>query len=276
MCFMQQARFTLLPACCFQVWDQIPLEVLTHHNQTLRLLFHALTCDKPWECHVDPTTNEDHRQHVGYIPFHHVCQHGRICKSNTEHHVAGQTGDNTSTKVRCLKYKTEWELTVLPRYLPGSISFYCQSSNILQDEQLLWQQLLLKASFVFCCICPIPVCASLWGCLPKKVAVNNSANLLLMSLEPITSYAFRDGPAGAGAEKRQQDSHFWPYWEACLTRPRCWSDPTHCYLPSPLPSSLSSFPTSTLTFTELFAKVVLLATSAEKDIFSLPPVFTTP
>lgn len=45
--------------------------------------------------------------------------------------------------------------------------------------------------------------------------------------------------------------------------------------PPPLPSSLSSFPTSILTFTELFAKVVFLATLAEKDIFSLLPIFTT-
>ena len=85
---MGQAKgFTLLPACCFQAWDQISdgvqiLEVLTQHGQTRRLLFPTLTCDKPWECHVDPTADKDHRQNVSYIPFHHVCQHGRICKSN--------------------------------------------------------------------------------------------------------------------------------------------------------------------------------------------------
>lgn len=50
---MGQAKgFTLLPACCFQAWDQISdgvqiLEVLTQHGQTRRLLFPTLTCDKP-------------------------------------------------------------------------------------------------------------------------------------------------------------------------------------------------------------------------------------
>lgn len=43
------------------------------------VLRRTLTCDKSWKRHIDPTTNEDHRQNVGYIPFHHICQHGRIC-----------------------------------------------------------------------------------------------------------------------------------------------------------------------------------------------------
>lgn len=43
------------------------------------VLCRTLTCDKSRKRHIDPTTNEDHRQNIGYIPFHHICQHGRIC-----------------------------------------------------------------------------------------------------------------------------------------------------------------------------------------------------
>lgn len=38
----------------------------------------SLTCDKPRESPVDPTTNKNHRQDICHIAFHHVCQHAGI------------------------------------------------------------------------------------------------------------------------------------------------------------------------------------------------------
>lgn len=97
--------------------------------------------------------------------------------------------------MRCLEYKTEWALTTLPHYLPISISFYCQSSNILQNKMssqrssgCCWKHLLFSAAYDPL-PCSRPLCwTSLQGCLPRKVTMSNSANLLLLSLVPIMSY----------------------------------------------------------------------------------------
>lgn len=87
-----QATFTLLPIDCFQVEEQISgaaqtLKVIIR-NTARPVLLQTLTCDKPRKRHVDPTTDEDHRQNIGYISFHHICQHGRICKSQIWRQVA--------------------------------------------------------------------------------------------------------------------------------------------------------------------------------------------
>lgn len=97
--------------------------------------------------------------------------------------------------MRCLEYKTEWALTTLPHYLPVSISFYCQSSNILQNKMssqcssgCCWKHLLFSAAYDPL-PCSRPLCwTSLQGCLPRKVTMSNAANLLLLSLVPIMSY----------------------------------------------------------------------------------------